>query len=101
VQLGYNFLFSLWKYQWDADCELFLKVLTGELQEEVYLAQINLQKDLEDLFYSLDKAKGVQNGIIPKVGKRNCAYEQDRLVRPHICIIFCAGGPRCSFEIIL
>lgn len=79
VQLGYNFLFSLWKYQWDADCELFLKVLTGELHEEVYLAQINLQKDLEDLFYSLDKAKGVQNGIIPKVGDGNlCAYEQDK-----------------------
>jgi len=83
VQLGYNFLFSLWKYQWDADCELFLKVLAGELQEEVYLAQINLQKDLEELFYSLDKAKGVQNGSIPKVRKGNlCAYEQARLMHP-------------------
>jgi hypothetical protein len=26
-QLAYNFLYSLWKYQWDADCELFMKVL--------------------------------------------------------------------------
>lgn len=26
-QAGYNFLFGLWKYQWDADCELFLRIL--------------------------------------------------------------------------
>ena len=27
LQMGYNFLYGLWKYQWDADCELFLKIL--------------------------------------------------------------------------
>lgn len=27
VQAGYNFIFGLWKYQWDADCELFLRIL--------------------------------------------------------------------------
>lgn len=27
MQMGYNFLYGLWKYQWDADCELFLKIL--------------------------------------------------------------------------
>lgn len=26
-QMGYNFLFGLWKYQWDADCELFLRII--------------------------------------------------------------------------
>lgn len=26
-QSGYNFLFGLWRYQWDADCELFLRIL--------------------------------------------------------------------------
>lgn len=26
-QSGYNFLYGLWKYQWDADCELFLRIL--------------------------------------------------------------------------
>lgn len=26
-QLAYSFLYGLWKYQWDADCELFLKIL--------------------------------------------------------------------------
>jgi len=66
-QLGYNFLFSLWKYQWDADCELFLKVLTGEISEEVYISQISLQKDLEELFSTLDRSDGQQTGTIPKV----------------------------------
>ena len=27
-QAAYSFLYGLWKYQWDADCELFLKILT-------------------------------------------------------------------------
>jgi len=27
LQAGYNFVFGLWKYQWDADCELFLRIL--------------------------------------------------------------------------
>lgn len=27
TQAGYNFLFGLWKYQWDADCELFMRIL--------------------------------------------------------------------------
>lgn len=67
LQLGYNFLYSLWRYQWDADCELFLKVLTGDIKEEVYVAQNNLQIDLEELFECLDKAAGQTAGMIPKV----------------------------------
>lgn len=67
LQLGYNFLFSLWRYQWDADCELFLKILVGITHEEVYIAQNNLQIDLEELFEALDKANGLSPGYIPKV----------------------------------
>ncbi|KAI8111630.1 hypothetical protein M9435_004130 [Picochlorum sp. BPE23] len=66
VELGYNFLYSLWRYQWDADCELFLKVLTGDIKEEVFFAQNNLQIDLEELFECLDKAAGQTAGMIPK-----------------------------------
>lgn len=29
VEAGYSLLFGLWRYQYDADCELFLKILTG------------------------------------------------------------------------
>jgi hypothetical protein len=66
IELGYNFLYGLWLYQWDADCELFLKILTGEIREEVYIAQSRLQYDLEELFALMDKAKGQASGIIPK-----------------------------------
>ena len=43
VQTGYNFLYGLWKYSWDADCELFLKILQEEIKEDVYTQQIQLQ----------------------------------------------------------
>ena len=43
AQMGYNLLHGLWKYSWDADCELFLKILQGEMKEDVYLQQIQLQ----------------------------------------------------------
>lgn len=43
LQTGYNLLYGCWKYSWDADCELFLKILRGEVREEVYVEQIQLQ----------------------------------------------------------
>lgn len=43
MQTGYNLLYGCWKYSWDADCELFLKILRGEVKEEVYVEQIQLQ----------------------------------------------------------
>ena len=66
LELGYNFLFGLWKYQWDADCELFLKILMGDIREEVYIAQNKLQVELEELFEALDKLNGQATGSIPK-----------------------------------
>ena len=33
----------MWKYKWDADCELFLRILSNEVREDVYIAQVNLQ----------------------------------------------------------
>ncbi|DBB03290.1 TPA: Translin-associated factor X-interacting protein 1 [Trebouxia sp. C0006] len=58
IETGYNFLYGCWKYSWDADCELFLKILRGEVKEDVYVEQIQLQEELEALFIQLDKAKG-------------------------------------------
>lgn len=74
VQLAYNFLYGLWLYQWDADCELFLKILAGEIREEVYIAQNRLQTDMEDLFAALDKAKGQATGTIPKEDVRTALH---------------------------
>ncbi|KAI3438406.1 hypothetical protein D9Q98_000838 [Chlorella vulgaris] len=65
VEVGYNFLFGLWKYQWDADCELFLRILLGEVKEDVYVAQARLQAELEELFAAIDRAKGQVTGFLP------------------------------------
>ena len=46
VQMGYNFLYGLWKYSWDSDCDLFLKILEGEIKEDVYTQQIALQAQI-------------------------------------------------------
>jgi hypothetical protein len=69
VQMGYNLLFGLWKYSWDADCDLFLKILKDEVKEDVYVQQIALQEELSELFVQLDKAKGQETGIVLKVSR--------------------------------
>jgi len=66
LEMGYNFLYGLWRYKWDADCELFLKILMGDIREEVYIAQNKLQLDINELFEALDKLNGQATGSIPK-----------------------------------
>ena len=66
VELGYNFIYSLQKYDYDADCEMFLKVFSGEVREEVYYEQIQLQAEIEDLSVSIDRGSGEENGKIAK-----------------------------------
>lgn len=64
---GYNFVFSLKKYSYDVDCELFLKILTGEVMEEVYLEQLDLQKSIEKLMVTLDRVSNKkETGFIDK-----------------------------------
>lgn len=64
---GYNFVFSLQKYSYDVDCELFLKILTGDVMEEVYLEQVDLQKSLEKLMITLDRVSNKkETGFIDK-----------------------------------
>ena len=79
TEMGYSLLYGLWQYQWDADCELFLKILTGEIREEVYIAQARLQTDLEDLFAAMDKAKGQASMAIPKEDLRTALHAYFRV----------------------
>ena len=46
LQTGYNLIYWLWKYSFDADCDLFLKILKGDVREDVYTAQRDLQVSL-------------------------------------------------------
>jgi len=53
AEVGYSLVFGAWKYQFDADCELFLKILTGEVVESVQEEEKDLQRDIIKLFKSL------------------------------------------------
>ena len=54
AEWGYNILFGLEKYIWDADLELFLLCLTGAVSEEVYNDQVNMLFHLEKVMRRMD-----------------------------------------------
>jgi hypothetical protein len=45
VEMGYNLVDALKRFQYDADCELFHKVLFGELCEDAYYDQVKRLQD--------------------------------------------------------
>ena len=53
---AYNMWFSLRDYSWDADCDLFLRILQGKMDEEVYIDQMKLLNDLLQKFKDTDLA---------------------------------------------
>lgn len=66
------------------------RVPQGEVKEDVYLAQVKLQADLEELFEALDKAKGQATGFIPKEDLRAALMAYYKvgswaLLLPHHC----------------
>lgn len=67
AEAAYNLLVHAWKFSWDPDCELWLKIVVGEIREEVYLEGLALQEDLTELCRALDKAQGEATGTLKKV----------------------------------
>lgn len=64
---GYNLVDAIKRYSWDADCEIFLKVLNGELHEDVYVAQVEFMERLTKLCGRIDVASnGRSTGKISK-----------------------------------
>lgn len=41
--MGYNLLYGLYKSTYDADCNLFLGILRGDVKEDVYIQTAQLQ----------------------------------------------------------
>eukprot|EP00884_Botryococcus_braunii_P012883 jgi/Botrbrau1/21596/Bobra.43_1s0006.1 len=83
VEMGYNFLYGLWKYSWDADCDLFLRILKGEVKEDVYLEQIQLQEELEALMLAVDKSThGSETGTLSKTELRTALEAFFRVGEP-------------------
>ncbi|KAK9789016.1 hypothetical protein WJX73_007749 [Symbiochloris irregularis] len=68
IETGYNLVYWLWKYSFDADCDLFLKILRGEVREDVYVSQKTLQDELEAVFRAADKAanRNRETGVLKK-----------------------------------
>ena len=68
VEMGYNLVDALKRYQHDADCELFHKILFGELCEDAYYTQVRMLDGFTKALHDRDKklngkksAKGVLN----------------------------------------
>ena len=57
IEMGYALLFGVWKYQYDADCELFLKVLTGDVIESMAEEQESLLLDVTRALKILESPK--------------------------------------------
>ena len=72
TEIIYNFMFSLKKYDYDADCELFLRIVLGQIKEEVYHEQIKLCGAVEDVFRQIDLASNneIEKGYIVKEDAR-------------------------------
>ena len=67
VEWGYNLINALKKYSYDADCELFLKILTGQIGEEVYMQQMKMIDDYKKQLIAADmSAGGKVIGRLPK-----------------------------------
>lgn len=54
VQVAYNFIYSLGQHSYDADCNLFLRVFTGEVEEAVRHEQQALEGEIMKLLKLLD-----------------------------------------------
>ena len=57
VETGYAMLAALERYRYDADCELFLTILNGELSEDVYRDQKAFLNNMYSEFQGLDKKR--------------------------------------------
>ena len=73
ADFGYNLVAACKRYEYDADCEVMLRILCGELREEVYEESVRLHEDLGDMFAALDAAQtpdGRMTGTVSKADAR-------------------------------
>ena len=66
LEFGYSLLYALDKYNYDADCDLFQKVLLKELPEEVFLSQGRLIRKIQESCIRDDRKDGDQSGRLRK-----------------------------------
>lgn len=67
VETGYSMLAALERYRYDADCELFLTILNGELSEDVYRDQTQFIQSIHTEFKNVDSKKNSKiSGVLAK-----------------------------------
>eukprot|EP01051_Picozoa_sp_SAG22_P020726 SAG22_NODE_4305_length_1311_cov_0.740924_2_plen_211_part_01 len=68
VEMAYNMVDALRRFEYDADCELFLKILFGQLCEQTYHDQMRLVDTFLETCkqYDRDVSGGRQMGLIPR-----------------------------------
>jgi len=55
IEAAYNMWFALKDYSYDSDCDLFLRILQGKMDEEVYVDQMQMLDNLQNSFVKADQ----------------------------------------------
>ena len=76
IEWGYNLYDALERYVSDSDCKLFLKILAGELAEEVRNDQLALIVQVKQAMEKEDAS--LNQGITPSTGTPVCCSNQVR-----------------------
>eukprot|EP00656_Telonema_subtile_P026999 TRINITY_DN2898_c0_g1_i1.p1 TRINITY_DN2898_c0_g1~~TRINITY_DN2898_c0_g1_i1.p1 ORF type:complete len:589 (+),score=225.02 TRINITY_DN2898_c0_g1_i1:517-2283(+) len=67
IEQAYNMWFALRDYSYDADCDLFCRIVQGKMDEEVYTDQMSMLDALKQQFKDHDKLlNGESTGKLPK-----------------------------------
>eukprot|EP00698_Gefionella_okellyi_P008295 TRINITY_DN2052_c0_g1_i1.p1 TRINITY_DN2052_c0_g1~~TRINITY_DN2052_c0_g1_i1.p1 ORF type:complete len:849 (-),score=194.54 TRINITY_DN2052_c0_g1_i1:649-3195(-) len=67
AEWAYSFFDALQRFSHDPDCDLFLKILQGELEEEVYLDQLDILERLRQFLYrAVQRETGREVDVITK-----------------------------------
>ena len=68
AEQAYNIVHALERYNHDADCDMFLKILMGELPEQSFVDQQLLLQNLQDKIIKIDRSEnqGIQTGKVAK-----------------------------------
>jgi Translin-associated factor X-interacting N-terminus len=68
AEWGYNILDAAQRYRYDGDCDLFLRIVNGELPEEVYTNQMMMLETLQEKMVKVDmQVHGAKRkGVVPR-----------------------------------
>jgi len=55
LEKAYNMWFALHDYSFDSDCDLFLRILQGKMDEQVYVDQMHMLAKLQITFEKADE----------------------------------------------